>query len=425
MASAQITITSADMPKANDSPRVSYSASIIDVSKTGPNYHWNFDSLISERQTAAQYLPSAKTPYSGSFKNDIGQKVADSLGTNGLEAKNVYEFYKNSTTSFNTVGEGFSYSSFPLASPYTIPDKIYIFPLQYGNRDSSTFYVKFSLLTLFGYLREGYRITTVDGYGSISTPYKNYDSCIRVHSITYEIDSINGFGIDTGTPLITEEYKWLVHGEVVPALEVDGTNVGGTFIPSSVIYRDSFRVSPLAPAPDFSANDTVVTTNDTVAFINETAGIGGGNSYVWAITPNTYTYINSNADSTNPNVKFAAPGKYSITLTATNFFGSGTKTKTNYITVTQASGIKSQFEADNNVNIYPNPATSTLTIESTDDPIQSIAIYDAMGKVVNFSARKSLNDKIITIPVNNLAPGIYMVKLGIEKGSYMAKFMKE
>ena len=381
-ANAQITITAADMPAANDSPRISYSISNIDISKTGPNYKWNFDSLKSQRQTAAQYLPASKTPYSFYFSKDIGQKVADSIGGASFEFKNVYSFYKNSVSSFSTVGEGFSYSGFPLASTYKIPDNIYIFPLNYGDRDSSDFSVSFSLGGVAGYSQVGYRITTVDGYGSIETPFKKYDSCLRVHSVVYEIDSVTFNGQSFGTPLVQEEYKWLVHGDVIPVLEVDGTNTAGTFVPANIIYRDSFRTSPLAPVPDFIANDTVVTTADTVRFTNNTAG--AGNSYSWALSPGTFNYVNSASNSANPDVIFTAPGKYTVSLTATSLLGNTTKTKVNYISVTQASGINTATAPDNFASIYPNPAKDKINIRFNQilTTNTNIEIHTIDGKLI-------------------------------------------
>jgi len=350
------------MPAANDSPRVSYSLDTVNVANTGAGYTWNFSTLKSVRQTAARYLPASKTPYSLYFSKDIGQKVADSIGGAGFEFKNVYDFYKNTTASFSTVGEGFSYSGFPLASTYTAPDKIYIFPLTYGDKDSSVFKVSFSLFTLGGYSQTGRRLTVVDGYGSITTPYKTYDSCIRVHSYIQEVDSIFYDTLKIGVPNPHEEYKWLAHGEVIPVLEVDGNTVAGAFVPTNIIYRDSFRVSPLGPKVDFTANDTTPTTADTVTFTNNTTG--AGNSYVWTITPaTTFTYANgTTANSANPRVVFNSPGQYTVTLTATNLFGKGALTKTNYIVVSQASGIDGATAPANFVTIFPNPAKDRINI---------------------------------------------------------------
>ncbi len=76
-----------------------------------------------------------------------------------------------------------------------------------------------------------------------------------------------------------------------------------------------------------------------------------------------------------------------------------------------------------NISIYPNPTSSTLNIESGSNIIQSITIFDIAGREVYKSKNlKSLNQ---SINVNNFPSGIYIVKLDLENGSYMGKFVKE
>jgi len=86
------------------------------------------------------------------------------------------------------------------------------------------------------------------------------------------------------------------------------------------------------------------------------------------------------------------------------------------------TGIETIQNSNNNISIYPNPATSSLSISSTN-PIQSISIFDATGREVYQSTNLKTQNQ--TIPVNNLPSGIYMIKLGMDNGSYIAKFMKE
>ncbi|MCB4808620.1 T9SS type A sorting domain-containing protein [Tamlana sp. 62-3] len=63
-----------------------------------------------------------------------------------------------------------------------------------------------------------------------------------------------------------------------------------------------------------------------------------------------------------------------------------------------------QFEAKNDLSIYPNPATKTITINNTLDNISEIEIYNVLGKKVLTSITK-------TIDVSNLKSGIYLVSI--------------
>ncbi len=87
------------------------------------------------------------------------------------------------------------------------------------------------------------------------------------------------------------------------------------------------------PIADFTANPAAIcTTNDIVTLTDKTAF--GPSSWSWSIYPNTFTYVNGTSDSSqNPQVKFTAKGQYSITLTATNGYGSNTKTIAKIIAV--------------------------------------------------------------------------------------------
>ncbi|MEI6489222.1 MAG: T9SS type A sorting domain-containing protein [Bacteroidota bacterium] len=77
----------------------------------------------------------------------------------------------------------------------------------------------------------------------------------------------------------------------------------------------------------------------------------------------------------------------------------------------------------NNVSVYPNPASNTITIESTKCKVQSIKIYNVLGEQVN-SLKLTGNSKI-EIDVSNLTQGVYFVEVETEKGIVRKKFVKE
>jgi hypothetical protein len=156
--------------------------------------------------------------------------------------KDVHNFYrKNSTTSFNGVGTGMMVSGLPLGATSTDEDELYKFPLNYGNRDSTTFKFSTPTTTLipFKYKKNGYRITEVDGWGYVSTPMGT-EPCIRVVTTQYATDSI----IITNPPFelpfdnFVRSYQWLTLGEKIPYFEVNGSLIANTFVPNEVRYRD-------------------------------------------------------------------------------------------------------------------------------------------------------------------------------------------
>ena len=60
------------------------------------------------------------------------------------------------------------------------------------------------------------------------------------------------------------------------------------------------------------------------------------------------------------------------------------------------------------VSVYPNPATSTVTIVSSDDQITMIEIYDAAGRLVN---RLHTNTDEIAVDVSEYANGVYSINV--------------
>jgi hypothetical protein len=69
-------------------------------------------------------------------------------------------------------------------------------------------------------------------------------------------------------------------------------------------------------------------------------------------------------------------------------------------------------EENGTVKIYPNPASEVLFIESAEEKIESIIIFDNRGEEV--TRRQGDREKAV-IPVDGLAPGIYLVR--VETGS--------
>ncbi|KPH14695.1 hypothetical protein AMQ68_04390 [Chryseobacterium sp. ERMR1:04] len=70
-----------------------------------------------------------------------------------------------------------------------------------------------------------------------------------------------------------------------------------------------------------------------------------------------------------------------------------------------------EISAKHDVVIYPNPFTDTLTI-SGDVEVQSVAVYDASGKII-----KEYKGSEKTISLHTLTSGVYMVKLIMKNGT--------
>ena len=129
--------------------------------------------------------------------------------------------------------------------------------------------------------------------------------------------------------------------------------------------------------------------------------------------------INSNCDAVvtqSPAVgSVVGVGTHVITMTAT----SGTSVNCNFNLVVQASlGVDDVVK--NTFSIYPNPASTSITIKGDNFENEEIEIYNMLGQRV---IGKSLITNEATVDISNLANGVYMVYFMNAKASH--KFVKQ
>jgi hypothetical protein len=244
---AQITITSADMPSPGDSVRVSYATSTnsIDHTLTGPNYFWDFSTLIPNAQAELRFPAPTAIPFNFISTIAVINPSPDSLPFIGSVPNNFTNYYKNGSSGYRANGLSFEYAplgNFTVPVIYSSSDYIYRFPLNYTDMDTSTGAYSFNIPNL-AYIGETiHRESNVDGWGTVVTPYGSFQ-CIRMVSIvsitdTIGLDSVNGFAIPRPVQM---EYKWMANGMKIPVLEVDAQILLSNEVVSNVIYQDSLR----------------------------------------------------------------------------------------------------------------------------------------------------------------------------------------
>lgn len=110
------------------------------------------------------------------------------------------------------------------------------------------------------------------------------------------------------------------------------------------------------------------------------------------------------------------PGTYTITVTAT--LGASTVTRTFSLTVLPSLSVNENIK--NVATIYPNPATSEITIKGEFDANESISIFNLLGQKLKSAIVTGTETKI---NVSQLAEGVYTIYFNNSKASY--KFIKE
>lgn len=432
-ATAQVVISTSDMPVSGDTLR--YSTGLLDslslsvYAQTGTNFTWDFSQLEPQRQDIDEYVPAAQTPYSFFFMgpNRYGLQLFDTINLGGAGSlTQVFDFYSNSTTAFEAEGRGLTFSGFPIPAFYADKDEIYQFPLTFGDRDSSTFDFTTAIPFIGSLTTTGYRINDVDGYGMVMTPYDTVP-CLRVVTDVVSQDSINittfgGFSI----PNHTRTIKWLSNTERFPMVEVSGTVVAGVFAPTQVRYRDRWRdtdnSNPLAPNADFEADNTQPEASmDTVTFFPLVLPIPT-NVYAWTISPSTHTYVNgTDATSEFPEVVFDAPGTYDVSMNVTSLFGSDDTTKFAYINVLTLSA--PQALASESIQLFPNPVTHDVLHLQYDLQVASpvtVRLLDLNGRLIRMldSSHRSSGAQTHEFRLPNELQGIYLIDLQAGQSRY-------
>lgn len=346
---AQVTYSSTDFGVAGDS--LFYSKIVLDTNygynyvQAGANVTWDFPAFNITTQYYQYYLDPKTAGYRPSFVtsceagggtaaqcitrfNNLTNLALNSLDTTTLGNLKFYNqliMDEKSTASLETnilgVTTRISGVNVPLTTTYITPDVVRVFPLAYGNADSSVSAYDIDL-TQYGvnliYHAHQKRVNHVDAWGSITTPYATYSSTIREYAVVYHYDTLI---YDNNTvvipPSYTFEYAWFDPTFVGPVFTASGNLVNGNRVFTTIEYLDTVhclqpvaaeRHQPVLPVIDPSVGSV------TVNFTNLSQN---ANSYSWNFgDPGSGS--NNTSANTNPSHVYSDSGTYTITLIACN-----------------------------------------------------------------------------------------------------------
>jgi len=219
----------------------------IDYMLTGSNYIWDFSSLIPVSQTVDTFVSVTQTPifYYPTFIASANQALKQpNVNLGILQMTNVYNFLNNNANAYNLVGYAAQVNGIPLPLKYDNPDRLYKFPLNFANVDSSSSQASLNIPG-YGYFKEiKKRKNMVDGWGTLITPYGSFQ-VLRVKSVIYQKDSLRLDTIPIAIPAVERniiEYKWIAKNHGIPLLEITETSTG--LMPAfttTISYKDSTR----------------------------------------------------------------------------------------------------------------------------------------------------------------------------------------
>jgi hypothetical protein len=260
----QITVDVNDFADGGDTVRLSTANNPgIDFTTTGANMSWDFSDLSAEGQELVEYkdvsLAGPLVSFTfGAFADETYQATNYTAATDipldaagqflPININEVNQFAKHSDSAVGLVGLAINVEGNDIPVPSDTIETKYVLPLNFGDAYNSRGYTYLNMNPIFNLIWIQYRqrSSTVDGWGSISTPYGTFD-CIRVKHEIAETDSVLIDFAGTGTPIWIElpvppsvEYEWIAKNELAPVLSIRTTNAGGNETVTQIKYRDIY-----------------------------------------------------------------------------------------------------------------------------------------------------------------------------------------
>ncbi len=178
-----------------------------------------------------------------------------------------------------------------------------------------------------------------------------------------------------------------------------------------------FEQSTDPPIADFIANVTTIQIGESADFTD----LSQNNpiSWDWIFEGGNPTVSNDQ----NPTIAYESEGAFAVSLTATNPYGSDTKTEQGYINVLPLT-LVDEFGLEQKFIFQPNPVKDVLKIIAHDEikGNYTASIFNTQGR---FLIRKMLSEKETTFNLNGFESGLYLLKIGNEYDAKSFKFIKK
>jgi hypothetical protein len=151
--------------------------------------------------------------------------------------------------------------------------------------------------------------------------------------------------------------------------------------------------------------------------------------YPWKLNPDDPASAATNVDENDVDnvekveIDNAQPGVYTIQVTHKTSLTGGSQVFSLIANATNGLNLNtSDYEFDNSIFIYPNPATTILNFQVKNDiTIDTVSVTDLSGKQI-FKASNTMDN---AIDISNLSSGVYFVTFTSQSNSITKKFIKE
>lgn len=257
----QITLGKANFAGLSDTLRYSLPTidQTIDYSSTGANATWDFSHLaplsqeLDQKQAVSNQNPLVMLNFgalaSTAYKANYHVKAAEFPLNNvpQLPISEARQYHKLDDQALNIVGYALVVQENQVPVKSTIIEKIYQFPLHFGDSIYSTGHTATSFNPIYDgeWRQHRTRTSVVDGWGDITTPFGQF-SALRIHNKIEEIDSfyvsvITNFNMWIPLPKLTyHEYIWQSNTDKGAILYIKTSELLGAQLVTEIKYRDHY-----------------------------------------------------------------------------------------------------------------------------------------------------------------------------------------
>jgi hypothetical protein len=202
-------------------------------------------------------------------------------------------------------------------------------------------------------------------------------------------DSIFAWDMDDGSPLIWTSSTSHTFGTA--GVDTITLYTLGGLLTSCIDSKELYMTVEPNPVAGFTSDGSL---SPMFSFINTSTD---ATSYTWDFGDGSPT-----DNSTNPTHVYG-PGTYTVTLDATNSCGTVTTTD---VIVVLPTGIKELNE--NQLSIYPNPSTGTISIALENAALSLIEVYNVLGEKVYSESFAALRKEL---DLSSLDAGMYSIRI--------------
>ncbi len=205
------------------------------------------------------------------------------------------------------------------------------------------------------------------------------------------------------------------------------------FVNDNSVQKDKYGI----PFKQVNSNDKLV--NYQLDYIN-TNGLGYNIKFILPSKPfnrvPTVTETKINDTLLRQNITFyldsgfykleeQLPNSISVIVTTTDSTGNCKQDLTSFYLTNNPTNSINEVKEKNKISVYPNPATTQLNITSVSN-IKTILVYNVTGQLVKELICENNNLKNVSLAIDELAPGMYMIQIKDEFDAKLSsKFIKE